>query len=617
MADLNKYQQMAVSHFSGPALVLAGPGSGKTLVITHRIQKLIDQGVSPENILVITFTRAAALEMKTRFETLGGGRKLPVSFGTFHSVYFRVLKAAYQYDASQIIGDEKRARILSDVLADTELSMAEEGLDFITEVLNEISLVKGDLLDLDHYYAKSCSEELFRQLFRSYEERLRREKVIDFDDMLMLCYELFRERKDILALWQKRYRYILVDEFQDINKLQYEILRLLAGGENNLFVVGDDDQAIYKFRGARPEIMLGFERDYPGCRRYLLGINYRCPEKVIRAAGNLISWNQVRFNKEIEGIGRDAGPILAGTFEDDSKENQKILSHIAAYHDSGMAYEDMAVLVRTNIGARKLISRFLEKNIPFQTKDAVPCLYDHWICTDCFFYLRSALGEESRQILLRIINRPLRYVSRSAFSGFKDVSLDQLEAMYEDDDKHWMAERIHQLRADLSHMRKLTPYQAMLYLRRAVGYEDFLRAYAKEQKIKENELLDVLEELTQDAGEHKTIAEWFAHANRFREEMKKQRSGERENGKGIVISTIHGSKGLEYRVVFLPDVNEQVIPHEKAGKKADIEEERRLFYVAMTRAKEKLHIYSVRNRHGKPAAVSRFVQEIKQERDRK
>lgn len=287
-----------MSHKEGPALVLAGPGSGKTTVIAHRIRALIEEaGVRPEHILVITFTRAAADEMKTRFSNLMGGQNLPVTFGTFHSVYFRILKYAYHYDASQIIGDEGRMRFLAEELSDLEPAMAEEPPEGLSEILGEISAVKSDMLDLSHYYAKSCPEQVFRRLFRAYEARLRRENVIDFDDMLSLCYELLTARPDILKGWQGRYRYILCDEFQDINRLQYEILKLLALPENNLFAVGDDDQAIYRFRGARPELMLNFPREFPAAKKYLLSVNYRSTDRIIRAAGVLIAHNRARFEK--------------------------------------------------------------------------------------------------------------------------------------------------------------------------------------------------------------------------------------------------------------------------------------------------------------------------------
>lgn len=609
MFELNQYQTMAVSHKDGPALVLAGPGSGKTLVITHRIKKLIEEyGAAPERILVITFTRAAAMEMKTRFEALMGGRHLPVSFGTFHSVYFGILKYAYRYDASQIIGEEGRLRLLSEELSRLEPSMAEEGMEFLESVLSEISTVKNDMLDIGHYYAKSCPEELFRRLYEAYEMRLRKEQVIDFDDMLLLCHELFTARKDILSRWQQRFQYILCDEFQDINRIQYEILKMLALPENNLFAVGDDDQAIYRFRGARPELMLGFEREFPGAARYLLAVNYRCSEKIIRAAGNLISHNQVRFKKDISGTGKEAGPVILGKFPEAKEENDRILAHVTAYHREGYAYEEMAVLVRTNTGARKILGTFMEYSIPFQTKDAVPSLYDHWICGDIRAYIRAAMGDESRQVLMRIINKPCRYISRSVFSG-GDTDLDQIEAIYEE--KPWMAERIRELQEDLRAVYKSPPFQAVRYIRRKIGYDEYLRTYCKERHMEEKELSDMLDELQADAGEYQTFAAWFAHMDRYREEMKKQKETDRKRKKGVVVSTMHGAKGLEYAVVFLPDVNEKVVPHEKAGLSADLEEERRLFYVAMTRAKEKLHIYSVGTHHGKESVPSRFVTELK------
>ncbi len=591
--------------------MLAGPGSGKTLVITHRIQKLIEEyGVRPEHILVITFTRAAAMEMKDRFEKLAGGKNLPVTFGTFHSVYFRILKYAYHYDASQIIGDEGRARLLSEELAGAEPSMAEEPLEGLLEILGEISTVKGDMLDLEHYYSRSCPEHVFRRLFRAYEARLRREHVIDFDDMLSLCHELLTERPDILRGWQSRFRYILCDEFQDINRLQYEILKLLALPENNLFAVGDDDQAIYRFRGARPEIMLNFPREFPGAARYLLAVNYRSSDKILKASGFLISHNQVRFSKEISGNGRPGEPVVLGGFAGQGEENRRILDHIREYHRAGCPYEEMAVLTRTNLGVRPLAGLLMEYNIPFQAKDAIPSLYSHWVCQDILAYIRAALGEESREVLLRIANKPCRYISRTAFSG-KKTSLEELEAVYEE--KPWIAKRVERLREDLKIIGKRPPHQAVTYIRKAVGYDGWLAEQAKERGLEEEALFEVLEELHREAGEYGTFPEWFSHMERVREELRRQKENRRFGGRGVVLSTMHGAKGLEYRAVFLPDVNETVIPHEKAGMSSDLEEERRLFYVAMTRAREYLHIYWTRERNGKAAAPSRFIAELKTE----
>ena len=232
--------------------------------------------------------------MKQRFQTLVEGQRFPVSFGTFHAVFFSILKYAYHYDASNIIREEQRVQIIRELMERYHVDVEDEA-DFVSGILSEISAVKGEMIDLNHYYSKNCSEELFKKLYQGYMEILLRQRLLDFDDMLVMCYELFTQRKDILAAWQQKYRYILVDEFQDINRVQYEIVRMLAAPENNLFIVGDDDQSIYRFRGAKPEIMLGFTKDYPQAKQTLLGINYRSTAQIVEAAGRLIRHNKTRY----------------------------------------------------------------------------------------------------------------------------------------------------------------------------------------------------------------------------------------------------------------------------------------------------------------------------------
>ena len=305
----NEAQSAAVSHKDGPMMVLAGPGSGKTTVVTHRVQSLIEKhGVNPSSILVITFTRAAAREMKERFERLMEGRPMrgQVSFGTFHSVFFRILKLAYQYDASDIIREDQKLRLIRELTAKEQLEPEDEN-ELISSLISEISAVKGEQIDLEHYYAKSCSGDSFRRIYRGYEEQLQRAHKIDFDDMLVMCWDLFRKRPDILSAWQKKYEYILVDEFQDINRLQYQIVRMLAAPSDNLFIVGDDDQSIYRFRGAKPEIMLGFERDYPKAARVLLDVNYRSTREIVEASLRLIEHNEKRFKKSLKTAGSRGG----------------------------------------------------------------------------------------------------------------------------------------------------------------------------------------------------------------------------------------------------------------------------------------------------------------------
>lgn len=605
----HKAQIQAISHNQGPMLVLAGPGSGKTTVITHRVQNLICEcKVSPSCILVITFTRAAAREMEERFRQLtgtegtGSGR---VSFGTFHSVFFRILKFAYRYDASHIVRDEQRIQYIRELIEQYKIETEDEN-ELISSLLVEISAVKGDMLNLEHYYAKSCSQEVFREIYRRYDDKLKRENLLDFDDMLVMCYELFLARPDILAAWQKKYQYILIDEFQDINRLQYEIIRMLALPENNLFIVGDDDQSIYRFRGAKPEIMLGFENDYPNAERVLLGVNYRSTKQIVETAGRVISQNRTRFEKEIYAARGEGKPVITRSFSDPQAEAEEIVREIRAYQKGGFSMDDMAILTRTNQGPRLLIEKLMEYDIPFYTKDALPNLYEHWISRDILTYMRVAAGSRRRADILQIINKPKRYVSRDALDT-SEIRFEQIKNFYMD--KIWMIERMEQLEYDLRMTAKLVPAAAISYIRRAIGYDEYLKEHAKFRQIKPEDLYETADMLQESALSYKTWDDWFHHIEEYGEELLRQAREKNEKREGVCIATMHSSKGLEYRIVFLPDVNEGVIPHQRAILDADIEEERRLFYVAMTRAKERLHIYYVKERYHKPMTVSPFVEE--------
>ena len=306
---LNEIQKQAVEHKDGPMMVLAGPGSGKTFTIVQRIKYLIDHHhVNPGDILVITFTKAAANEMKERFVREMNGRTLPVTFGTFHAVYFMILKYAYGYKGSDIVKEDQKFQFMRQLCARMRLDYEDEN-EFISSVLAEISMVKNSDIKVEHYYSTNCGEDVFRRIFESYQQFLVSNHLIDFDDMLVFCKELFEQRKDILAGWQKRFPYILIDEFQDINQVQYDVIHMLAARTENLFLVGDDDQSIYRFRGARPEIMMHVEADYPKIRKVTLDRNYRCPKEVVRLSLQLIGHNQVRFPKKIQAAANEDGVI--------------------------------------------------------------------------------------------------------------------------------------------------------------------------------------------------------------------------------------------------------------------------------------------------------------------
>ena len=605
---MNQAQQQAVLHKNGPMLVLAGPGSGKTFVITERTKYLLSEHQIPaEQILVITFTKAAANEMKERFLVGIKGKRTGVSFGTFHAVFFTILKYAYHYNSSNIIREEARVQIIREIVHHMDLEYEDEK-DFIDNILSEISLIKGDKIEINNYYSVHCANEIFRKIYHSYEQKLRCSNLIDFDDMLILCLQLLVERKDILSIWQNKYRYILIDEFQDINKVQYEIIRLLAAPQNNLFIVGDDDQSIYRFRGAKPEIMLKFHEDYPDCKQVFLDKNYRSTGSIVMASSKLVGHNVQRFQKQMRAVTEMGPAITIRSFDTLAKENQSIAEEILKLNKEGIALSKMAILVRTNMGAGSLLHKLMEYNIPFKMKDSLPNLYDHWIAKDIIAYIAIAMGRSERALYLQIINRPKRYVSRDCFDT-PEVNLELIKDYYED--KNWMLERLDKMEYDLKLLRGMKPFAAINYIRRGIGYDEYLQEYALQRRIKVEELSDLLDELQDSAREYPSYDKWFTHMEEYKEELKKQ-AYEIKNNKtdSITIATMHGSKGLEYAVVFIIDANEGITPHKKAVLDTDIEEERRLFYVAMTRAKEYLYIFSAKERYNKVMQISRFIEEI-------
>ena len=601
----SKAQTQAIMHKDGPMMVLAGPGSGKTTVITHRVQYLTKEyGIDPGDILVITFTRAAAEEMRERYEALTGGGSR-VTFGTFHSIFFRILKLAYRYTADNIVREEQQMQFVR-ALAQTGGLEPEDENEFAASILSEISSVKGERIALEHYYSKNCPDAVFRQLYAGYEEKMRRAGLIDFDDMMVLCLELFTERKDILSAWQRRYRYILIDEFQDINRLQYEIVRMLAKPEDNLFIVGDDDQSIYRFRGAKPEIMLGFERDYPGAGRILLDVNYRSTEEIVAPALRLIGENQKRFSKAIHTTGRHGKNVITKLWQDPGEENLAIAREIQLYLQSGVRPGDIAVLYRTNAGPRFLMEKLMEYNLPFRTRDTVPNLYEHWISRNILTYIRIAMGSRAREDILQVINRPKRYISRDAMPD-ETVSFEKMKAFYAE--KDWIAERIESLEGDLRAIARMSPLAAVNYIRQGMGYDEYLIEYAAFRRMRPEELLETADELKESAAGFKTFDEWFAHIEAYKEELLRQAAQRRTETDAITLATMHSAKGLEFPIVYILDANEGITPHSRAMLDEDMEEERRLFYVAMTRAKTRLHVYAVRERYHKKAEVSRFVWE--------
>lgn len=588
-------------------MVLAGPGSGKTSVIVERTAYMINEGgISPSNILVVTFSRAAAKEMKERFLGFTGQQYTPVTFGTFHGVFYGILKQAYGFTAANILSEEEKFSILKELTLNYGGDLAEEG-DFAEEIAKEISVVKGNKISLEHYYSSCCPDEVFRQIYQGYRETCQCRRKLDFDDMILYCYELFSQRKDILAAWQKKFQYILVDEFQDINQLQYDIVRMLAQPQNNLFIVGDDDQSIYHFRGARPEIMLNFTRDYPEAETVTLDVNYRCSGRILSSAMRVIGENKKRFSKQLSTPNQDGEAVQIREFQNPREEYLAVVAELRARLENGERLEDTAILLRTNQEAEGLVGALMERQVPFNMKEKLPNLFQHWICRNLLAYMHFAAGEKSRKYFLEFMNRPNRYISRDALSLSPVVDFEELKEFYKD--KDWMCDRITTLETHLRVLKGLAPYAAINFIRKGMGYEEYLREYAEYRKIKPEELSEILDRLTESTKGMNSLEEWETYIKEYTEKLEEQAKKVEQEREGVLISTLHGVKGLEYDHVYILNVNEGSMPYRKAVLEPAIEEERRLFYVGMTRARKQLALCYVRQQYEKKREPSRFLKE--------
>ena len=612
---LNRGQDEAIKHGNGPCMVLAPPGSGKTLIVTERTRYLIEEsGVRPDQILVITFTRYAAREMKERFERLTAGKNYPVTFGTFHSIFYGILKCAYGIGANNLMSEKESSVLLQEVLDQTDIESTPEVEDeeeLVRELLREVGMVKNGLCHLKDFHSKYLTQDEFAEVFRSYEHQKKELKKFDFDDMLVQCYALFRKKPEILQGWQKRFQYILIDEFQDINRVQYEVIRMLAAPRYNLFVVGDDDQSIYGFRGAKPELMLYMKQEFPSLRTISLTVNYRSTEFITGAAARVILHNDTRFYKRVQSFRGRGQNVHVQEVLDEQEEAQYVTEEIQKKLDQGIKPGEIAVLFRAAVQARMISEILSEHRIPFEMRDYVTNFYRHFIVKDMMAYLQLAAGKRDRSLFLTICNRPLRYLARNSMEN-RQVNFEELRKFY--CDKDWMLDIIDQFDVDVRMMKNMAPYAAIQYIRKKIGYDDFLKEYAEKHQILWKQLMDVMAELEERSKNFKSYDEWEIHIAKYTQELEEQQAkarkikGERENK--VQLMTIHSAKGLEFEDVFVIHANEGEIPHQKAEKKDEIEEERRLFYVALTRAKNNLCISYITQKNGNSIKPSRFVEEL-------
>lgn len=606
----NKSQIQAISHMDGPAMVLAGPGSGKTTVITHRIKNLIEKAeVRPENILVVTFTKAAAISMQKRFSTLmNGGKGQLVTFGTFHSVFYKILRKSRRYEATEILSERQKTDYIREIIGRYGIS-SNDISELSQNIINDIGNIKGNMLNTQEYEPSCCKKEDFIKVYNAYNLELKKDGKMDFDDILRECYLLLCENHTILEQWRELYKYILIDEFQDINRIQMNIIELLASPLNNIFVVGDDDQSIYGFRGARPEIMIEFKDYYPEAELIVLNVNYRSTQSIINVAGRVIENNKTRLDKCAHANNdKDFQPDIR-KFRNQVEELKFVVSKIKEYENQGISLSEMAILVRNNSQIQEISSFLKNRKIEAESGKHRSNVYNGMVAKDILSYVRGALkfdGTYFNEDLIYVLNKPQRYISRQVVLSV-NMNISAVRRIYSKNN-------IDSFLFHIEMIRKLPPQAALSYIRKGAGYEEYLRLYAIENNIPMSGLLKQLEQLVQECSKFNTLEQWInsidSAQNSEGQNFGKKSSGEGGTNNRINIMTMHGSKGLEFKAVFIVDANQGIIPTSKALRERDFEEERRLFYVAITRAIDYLNVYAVEERLGCPIEVSMFVEEM-------
>ena len=604
---LNTAQQKAVCHETGPMLVLAGPGSGKTTVLLCRISRLLERGLAkPQEILALTFSKAAAEEMKSRFENLNGASG--VSFGTFHSIFFRILRSRYGWNVEQIFQEEERRSILRNSIEAEKWDIPDLE-EYISQFFSQLSLMNSELEQPNRFTPVGMPVEEFRKLYRAYEGYKERHEKLDFDDMLTQCYQLLREDAAVREYWQRKYKFILVDEFQDVNQAQFACLQILAEKHQNLFVVGDDDQSIYAFRGARPDFLLRFPTLYPAAKKVTLNTNYRSTERIVNLAERVIGNNEVRFVKNMKGIGEAGDKVTFFLAEDAAKEAAHIAEKIGRLLDEGVPLTEIAVIYRTNLQGGAFARELYKRGIPYDLRDNSGNVYEHWVAKDLLAYLLLAENEESDSALRRILNKPKRYIGKDLLAEAEAMPYTLLRSFFVCPSlKGWQEENLENLRIDLNQIRKRTPYDALKYIRKVIGYDEYLEEFAAYRRTSAQVLQEIADEIMETAKDCADVRSFREQLERLSLQMKEQSRKKGQKRNGVVLMTMHGAKGLEFRAVFLPSLVEGIVPHEKGMD--TVAEERRLFYVAMTRASEKLCLSAILQRYEKERKPSRFLAEM-------
>ncbi len=605
-SNLNEKQKEAISLELGPAMILAGPGSGKTTVLLYRIKFLIDElNISPQNILVITFTKAAADEMKQRAaDILNFSAERPF-FGTFHSYFYSILKRSYEYRNYSILTTKQKIHNLEKLLQE-KYQNRHVSNNFIKDILACFSKRKNHANCEQDIKNLNLSKEEFEELQTLYDDFNKENGFMDFDDILYLAWEILRKNSAFLKEIQSEIKYVLVDEFQDVNFSQYRLLTLLMEKEGNLFVVGDDDQSIYRFRGANEENFGLFERDFPKAYKVILDTNYRCPGSVVEISSRLIKNNEKRFFKQLHSGKTDKGNVWCRRFISKDEERKYIVDFIKEQLEKGE--NSIAVLCRTNSQLTYFAECLKKEKIIFYMKEKPVKFYEGYFVKPVIGYMMFASKlDRSRKRFFTFFNRPMRYLNRELFGNYQDIDL---EAIGKERKDNKTCEKLAKLQKVLERIGKMSPGLAISYILKAVGYEEFSLKNCASCEDSMKFYLD-MEELKARGAMYATIKEWMEYV-KLEENMEDMvdmecKRMEKQEAK-VCLYTFHGAKGLEFTNVIIPHLNEGSVPYGKNLSKEELEEERRMFYVALTRSAKKLGVTYVEN-DTKKDTVSRFIKE--------
>ena len=626
---LNERQKEAVLATEGPVLVLAGAGSGKTTVLVNRIAYMIsEKHIRPWNILAITFTNKAAREMKDRIERLLGDTAKDMWIGTFHSVCVRILRSCIDllgYSRDFVIYDTADTKtVMKECLR--ELDIDEKSFP-VRNVLSIISNAKNDLMDaatFENVYKSDYRMSIIAKIYYRYQTKLRKNNAVDFDDIILNTVKILSENPDVLSKYQDKFQYILVDEYQDTNNSQYLLINLLAQANRNLCVVGDDDQSIYKFRGANIGNILNFEDDYSDVQKITLDQNYRSTQNILDAANSVISNNKGRMGKSLWTSNGDGNKVFVYTGTNEYDEARYIARQIKKHFDEQGSFSDCAILYRTNAQSRVIEEMLMRESVPYKVLSGLR-FYDRKEIKDIIAYLRVVYNPNDDVSLARIINEPKRKIGNATLEKARNIAREKETSLY---DVISHADDYPEFKTAIKKLLSFSEIiQSLIKLKDTVTIEDltgrilndtgYMPALVMEDTTEsktriENlgEFISVITEFEKNEETGNTLGEFLENIS-----LVSDIDGYDENEDSAVLMTIHSAKGLEFPIVFLSGLEEGLFPGMRSMESDDdIEEERRLCYVAITRAKEQLYITKTISRtiHGKtmPTTASRFFKEI-------